>query len=245
MVCIIHFIFISAEMSREPKVVVIDSTDMAQKTGFPSTSIFDDSEDDMCGMVPDEDDKPKEKKPPGPIAIFFEKNKGWLITIGVLLLTVIALSLTVYFINIKCNNTVIEERDRANRLISDLETQSGTACSDRDRYCEEAQRLRSQLRELSEEYDRLKRAPPPKAVNKLHQKKILQEYNNEDEQPRARKHKKVAFSNDDEAVELDLPKPSTRTPSREIDEPVALQPEDIGAVVTTPEEDFDEGIIDM
>ena len=155
MVCIIHFIFIFAEMSREPKVVVIDSADMAQKTGFPSTSIFDDSEDDMCGAVPDAADILKEKKPPGPIAIFFEKNKGWIITIGVLLLTVIALSLTVYFINIKCNNTVIEERDRANRLIGDLEAQSGTACSDRDRYCEEAQRLRSQLRELSEEYDKL------------------------------------------------------------------------------------------
>lgn len=228
-------------MSREPKVVVIDAADIPQTNGYPSTSIFDDSDDEDTN----DQDKRKDNKPPSQISMFFNKNKGWLITIGVLLLTIVALSLTVYFINIKCNNTVIEERNRANALINDLETQSGTACSDRDRYCEEAQRLRSQLRELSDEYDRLKNTPQPKAINKLHQKKILQEYNKDDDQPRTRKHKKVTFANDEEAVALDLPKPSTIPHQKEIEEAINHDPEDIGAVVTTPEEDFDEGLIDM
>lgn len=181
--------------------------------------------------------------------MFFINNKGWLITIAVLLLTILALSLTVYFINIKCNNTVREERDRTNKIMSEMEEQSGDACAARDKYCEEAQRLRSQLRELSEEYDRLKNVPPPKPVNKLQQKKILQEYNNEDdERPRQRKSKKVTFAQNDEAIAVDLPKPSSAA-RRDIEEAVSLNTlngaEDISAVITTPEEEFDEDIIDM
>ena len=207
--------------------------------------LFDDSDEDN----EDEDINAKEEKPLSPIKLFFINNRAWLITIAVLLLTILALSLTIYFINIKCNNTVREERDRTNKMISDMEEQSGDACAARDKYCEEAQRLRSQLRELSEEYDRLKNAPPPKAVNKLQQKKILQEYNNEDdEHPRQRKSKKVTFAHDDEAISVDLPKPSSGV-RRSVEEAVINNPlndaRDMDAVVTAPEEDFDEDIIDM
>lgn len=232
-------------MNREPKVVVIDTGNDPLKNSNVATSLFDDSDEESDNDAL----KDIEEKPPGPIKLFFINNKGWLITIAVLLLTILALSLTVYFINIKCNNTVREERNRTNKLMSEMEEQSGDACAARDKYCEEAQRLRSQLRELSEEYDRLKNAPPPKAVNKLQQKKILQEYNNEDdERPRQRKSKKVTFAQNDEAISVDLPKPSSAA-RREIEETVSLNAlngaEDISAVVTTPEEDFDENIIDM
>ena len=232
-------------MNREPKVVVIDTGNDPLKTSDMAASLFDDSDEEN-----DKDTlKDVEEKPPGPLKMFFINNKGWLITIAVLLLTILALSLTVYFINIKCNNTVREERNRTDKLMSEMEEQSGDACAARDKYCEEAQRLRSQLRELSEEYDRLKNAPPPKPVNKLQQKKILQEYNNEDdERPRQRKSKKVTFAQNEDAISVDLPKPSSAA-RRDIEEAVSLNAlngaEDISAVVTTPEEDFDEGIIDM
>lgn len=243
-------------MNREPKVVVVGTTDFRSNdhinTSANPSAIFDDSDDEHNGDLLDEDDNPKEKKPPGPIGRFFIAHKGWLITIGVLLLTVIALSLTVYFVNIKCNVTVKEERDRANRMINELEEQSGSACTARDRYCEEAQRLRSQLRELSEEYNRLKNTPPPKAVNRLQQKKIVQEYAYDDEErPRQKKHKKVNFADDDEAISVELPKPSSKRPPA-VDEAVSLNAlngingaDDMNAVVTTPEEDFDEAVIDM
>ena len=231
-------------MNREPKVVVIDTSNDPLKNSNIATSLFDESDEE------NDDDALRdiEKKPPGPIKMFFINNKAWLITIAVLLLTILALSLTVYFVNIKCNNTVREERDRTNKIMSEMEEQSGDACAARDKYCEEAQRLRSQLRELSEEYDRLKNSPP-KAVNKLQQKKILQEYNNEDdERPRQRKSKKVTFAQNDEAISVELPKPSSTT-RRDIEEAVSLNAlngaEDISAVVTAPEEEFDEGIIDM
>lgn len=232
-------------MNREPKVVVIDTGNDPLKNSNMATSLFDDSDDENDGDTL----KDVEEKPPGPIKMFFINNKAWLITIAVLLLTVVALSLTVYFINIKCNNTVREERDRTTKLMSEMEEQSGDACAARDKYCEEAQRLRSQLRELSEEYDRLKNAPPPKAVNKLQQKKILQEYSNEyEERPRQRKSKKVTFSQDDEAISVDLPKPSSNV-RRQVEEPVMREPvteaRDMDAVVTAPEEEFDEDIIDM
>ena len=232
-------------MNREPKVVVIDTGNDPLKNSNIATSLFDDSDEENNGDAL----KDVEEKPPGPIKLFFINNKAWLITIAVLLLTILALSLTVYFINIKCNNTVREERDRTNKMITDMEEQSGDACAARDKYCEEAQRLRSRLRELSEEYDRLKNAPPPKAVNKLQQKKILQEYNNEDdERPRQRKSKKVTFSQDDEAISVDLPKPSSGV-RRSVEEAVMNNPindaRDMDAVVTAPEEDFDEDIIDM
>jgi hypothetical protein len=134
-------------------------------------------------------------------------------------------------------------------MINELEERSASSTTARDRYCEEAQRLRSQLRELSNEYDRLKNAPPPKAVNKLQQKKIIQEYNNDEEEPpRSKKHKKVTFNQDDEAISVDLPKPSTSV-RREVEEVVSLNAlngaNDINAVVTTQDDDFDEGVIDM
>lgn len=236
-------------MNQEPKVVIVGTTDFQPNTQMGASSIFDDSEDEMIDDAMEGGDNLKEKKPPGPIKMFFINNKGWLITIGVLLLTVIALSLTVYFVNIKCNNTVIEERDRANRMINELEEQSGSACTARDKYCEEAQRLRSQLRELSEEYDRLKHAPPPKAVNRLQQKKIIQEYTNEDEEPgHHKKRKKVTFADNDDAISVDLPKPSSQK-HKEIEEAVTLNSlngaGDMDAVVTAQEDDFDEDVIDM
>ena len=235
-------------MRREPKVVIVDtSTIPTNETNNPS-AIFDDSDGEDNAIIDSEEIK--EKKPPGPIAAFFIRNRAWVITIGVLLLTIIALSLTVYFINIKCNNTVREERDRANRMINELEEQTASSTTARDRYCEEAQRLRSQLRDLSTEYDRLKNAPPPKAVNKLHQKKILQEYNDDGtEPPRPRgKHKKVTFNQDDEAISVDLPQPST-TVRREVENAVTLNSlngaNDMNAVVTAPDDEFDDDVIDM
>ena len=235
-------------MSREPKVVIVDTSALPTNESFKPSSIFDESDDGENAEILD-DDRKKDKKPPGPIALFFMNNKSWVITIGVLLLTIIALSLTIYFVNIKCNNTVREERDRANRMINELEERSASSTTARDRYCEEAQRLRSQLRELSTEYDRLKNAPPPKAVNKLHQKKMLQEYNGEDEEPaRQRKHKKVTFAQDDEAISVDLPKPSTSV-RKEVEEAVTLNAlngaNDMDAVVTAPDDEFDEDVIDM
>ena len=234
-------------MNREPKVVIVDASTIPTNESFKPASIFDDSDDENAEVL--DGDQPKEKKPPGPIGRFFIDNKAWVITIGVLLLTIVALSLTIYFVNIKCNKTVREERDRANRMINELEEQTASSSTARDRYCEEAQRLRSQLRELSTEYDRLKNAPPPKAVNKLHQKKILQEYNDDgDEQARPRKHKKVTFAQDDEAISVDLPKPSTSV-RKEVEEAVTLNAlngaNDMDAVVTAPEDDFDEDVIDM
>ena len=234
-------------MRKEPKVVIVDTSTIPINENNNPSAIFDDSDGEDDAIIDSEEIK--EKKPPGPIAAFFIRNRAWVITIGVLLLTIIALSLTIYFINIKCNNTVREERDRANRMINELEEQTASSTTARDRYCEEAQRLRSQLRELSTEYDRLKNAPPPKAVNKLHQKKILQEYNDGDEQPRSRgKHKKVTFNQDDEAISVDLPQPST-TVRREVENAVALNSlNDAGnmdAVVTTPEDEFDDDVIDM
>ena len=234
-------------MNREPKVVIVGTSALPTADVHNPSAIFDDSDEENNDAL--SDDPPAEKKPPGPVAAFFIRNRAWVITIGVLLLTIIALSLTVYFINIKCSNTVHEERDRANRMINELEERTASSCTARDRYCEEAQRLRSQLRELTTEYDRLKNAPPPKAVNKLHQKKILQEYNNDDEEPaRPKKHKKVTFAQDDEAISVDLPKPSTAV-RREVEEAVTLNAlngaEDMNAVVTTPEDDFDEDVIDM
>ena len=235
-------------MSREPKVVIVDTSTLPTNESFKPSSIFDDSDEDENGEALD-GDQPKEKKPPGPIARFFINNKAWVITIGVLLLTIVALSLTIYFVNIKCNKTVHEERDRANRMINELEEQTASSTTARDRYCEEAQRLRSQLRELSTEYDRLKNSPPPKAVNKLHQKKMLQEYNDDgDEQTRPKKHKKVTFAQDDEAISVDLPKPSTVV-RKEVEEAVTLNAlngvNDMDAVVTTQDDDFDEDVIDM
>lgn len=234
-------------MSREPKVVIVDTSALPTNDLRNPSAIFDDSDEENNDALVE--DQPAEKKPPGPIAAFFIRNRAWVITICVLLLTVIALSLTIYFINIKCNNTVREERDRANRMINELEEQTASSCTARDRYCEEAQRLRSQLRDLSTEYDRLKNAPPPKAVNKLHQKKILQEYNEEAEEPvRPKKHKKVTFAQDDEAISVDLPKPSTAV-RKEVEEAVTLNrlngAEDMNAVVTAQDDDFDEDVIDM
>ena len=232
-------------MNREPKLVVIDTGNDPLKNSNVATSLFDDSDEENDGDALND----VEEKPPGPIKMFFINNKAWLITIAVLLLTILALSLTIYFVNIKCNNTVREEREKTSKMVSEMEEQSGDACAARDKYCEEAQRLRSQLRELSEEYDRLKNAPPPKAVNKLQQKKILQEYGNEDdERPRQRKSKKVNFAQNDEAISVELPKPSSAA-RRDIEEAVSLNAlngaEDISAVVTTPEEEFDEDVIEM
>lgn len=234
-------------MSREPKVVIVGTSSLPTNDMNNPSAIFDDSDEENNDALAE--DPQTEKKPPGPIAAFFIRNRAWVITICVLLLTIIALSLTVYFINIKCNNTVREERDRANRMINELEEQTASSTTARDRYCEEAQRLRSQLRELSTEYDRLKNAPPPKAVNKLHQKKILQEYNDDVEEPiRPKKHKKVAFAQNDEAISVDLPKPSSSV-RRDVEEAVSLNAlngaEDMDAVVTTPDDDFDEDVIDM
>lgn len=234
-------------MSREPKVVIVGTSSLPTDDARNPSAIFDDSDEENNDAL--NEDTPTEKKPPGAIAAFFIRNRAWIITISVLLLTIVALSLTVYFINIKCNNTVREERDRANRMINELEEQTASSCTARDRYCEEAQRLRSQLRELSTEYDRLKNAAPPKAVNKLHQKKMLQEYNNDTEEPvRSKKHKKVSFAQDDEAISVDLPKPSSSV-RKEVEEAVSLNAlngaEDMDAVVTTPDDDFDEDVIDM
>jgi hypothetical protein len=234
-------------MSREPKVVIVGTSSLPTNDVPNPSAIFDDSDEENNDAL--NEDTPTGKKPPGPVAAFFIRNRAWVITIGVLLLTVIALSLTVYFINIKCNNTVREERDRANRMINELEEQTASSTTARDRYCEEAQRLRSQLRELSTEYDRLKNAPPPKAVNKLHQKKILQEYNDDGEEPvRPKKHKKVSFAQNDEAISVDLPKPSSSV-RRDVEEAVSLNAlngaEDMNAVVTTPEDEFDDDVIDM
>ena len=92
-------------MSREPKVVIVDTSALPTNESFKPSSIFDESDDGENADLLD-DGQQKEKKPPGPIARFFINNKAWVITIGVLLLTIVALSLTVYFVNIKCNNTV-------------------------------------------------------------------------------------------------------------------------------------------
>ena len=229
-------------MNREPKVVIVDTDNDPLNMDTITPSLFDDQPDEQV------EEKP-ETKPASAFKQFFMKNKGWLITVAVLLLTITALSLTIYFVNIKCNTTVKEERERANKMITEMEEQSGNACSARDKYCEEAQRLRSQLRELSEEYDRLKNAPPPKAVNKLQQKKILQEYAEEEhEHPRPKKSKKVTFNQDDEAISVDLPKPSSNI-RRSVEEAVMNTPvndaRDMGAVVTAPDEEFDEDVIDM
>jgi hypothetical protein len=233
-------------MNREPKVVILDTSNDPLKMNNMNSSLFDDSDEENGN---EEAVEVTENTPPGPIKLFFINNKGWLITIAVLLLTITALSLTIYFVNIKCNATVREERERTNKMIAEMEEQSGDACSARDKYCEEAQRLRSQLRELSEEYDRLKNAPPPKAVNKLQQKKILQEYAEEEhEHPRPKKSKKVTFNRDDEAISVDLPKPSSNV-RRSVEEAVINNPlngaHDMDAVVTAPDEEFDEDVIDM
>lgn len=231
-------------MNHEPRVTIIDNDPL--NVNNTANSVFDDSDDES------EDEPVKTKAPPGPIKRFFIDNKAWIITIAVLLLTITALSLTVYFINVKCNNTIREERAKTNKMVSEMEEQSGDVRADRDKYCEEAQRLRSRLRELSEEYDRLKNTPPPsppKAVNKLQQKRILQEYNEDnDEQPRPKKSKKVTFAQNDEAISVDLPKPSSGV-RRSVEEAVMSNPvheaRDMDAVVTAPEEDFDEDIIEM
>ena len=228
-------------MSKDSKVVVIE-TDAAPLGNIGLTkSLFDDDDEDVH-----EDVLEKETKPPGKIKLFFINNKAWLITIAVLLLTIVALGLTVYFINVKCNTTVRTEHDRASKMISELEEQSETFASARDKYCEEAQRLRSQLHELSEEFDRLKSTPPPKPVNKLQQKKILEEYSREE--PPKKKHKKVAFSNNDDAIAVDLPHPSTQKHHKIIEDSITidhLNAGDMDAVVTAPEEEFDEDIIEM
>ena len=236
-------------MNRDSKVVIVDTNINQIKDPLGATAIFDDSDvedgdDPLVGG-----DEKKEIKPPGPIKRFFINNRGWLISIGVLLLTIVALSLTIYFINIKCNTTVNEERDRANRLINEYEEQSNSVTAARDKYCEEAQRLRSQLRELSEEYDRLKSSPPPKAVNKFQQKKILQDYNNDGiGHEKSKKHRKVEFVNDDEGISVELPKPSNHA-SREIEEAVTLDSlngaSNMDTVVTTQDDEFDTEVIEM
>ena len=228
-------------MNRDPKVVIVETDGTSLDNIGITKSLFDDDVEELH-----DEDLEKEDKPPGRFKLFFINNKAWLITIAVLLLTIVALGLTVYFINVKCNTTVRAEHDRATKMITDLEEQSETFASARDKYCEEAQRLRSQLHELSEEFDRLKSAPPPKAVNKLQQKKILEEYSRED-QPK-KKHKKVTFANSDEAIAVDLPHPSTQKHHRIVEESVTmdqLNAGDMDAVVTAPEEDFDEDVIDM
>lgn len=229
-------------MNRDPKVVIVETDNIPLNNVGITNSLFDDDPGDMHDEVPE-----KEIKPPGKFKLFFINNKAWLITIAVLLLTVIALGLTVYFINVKCNTTVRSEHDKATKMITELEEQSETVRTARDKYCEEAQRLRSQLHELSEEFERLKSTPPPspKAINKLQQKKIVEEYSRE-EQPK-KKHKKISFANE-ETIAVDLPHPSTQKRHHNVEESVTLDQlnaGDMDAVVTAPEEEFDEDVIDM
>ena len=91
-------------MSREPKVVIVGTSSLPTNDTLNPSAIFDDSDEENADAL--NEDTPTENKPPGPVAAFFIRNRAWVITIGVLLLTIIALSLTVYFINIKCNNTI-------------------------------------------------------------------------------------------------------------------------------------------
>ena len=238
-------------MSTESKVTVVGTSDLSQSGIRGGPAIFDDSSDEEALENGENGEEDVPRKPPGKIAMFFINNRAWIITIGVLILTIAALALTVYFINIKCNSTVSEERERTENIIKDLESQSGSVIADRDRYCEEAQRLRSQLREMTTEYEKLKNRPPPKAVNKLQQKKILQEYSGDDEVPQQRpKRKQVHFDDQEEAIEVELPKPSTKKhKAHQHEDTVSVdqlnEAGNMEMVVTAPEEDFDEGIIDM
>lgn len=238
-------------MSTEPKVTIVGTGDLSQSGIRGGPAIFDDSSDEEAPENGENEEEDAPRKPPGKIALFFINNRAWIITIGVLIITIAALALTVYFINIKCNNTVSEERERTENIIKDLESQSGTVIADRDRYCEEAQRLRSQLREMTTEYEKLKNRPPPKAVNKLQQKKILQEYNGDDEVPPPRpKKKQVHFDDQEDAIDVELPKPSTKKHRGHQHEDVISVDQlneagNMDMVVTTPEEDFDDTIIDM
>lgn len=238
-------------MSTEPKVTIISTDSLGKSERRSDLAIFDDNSDEDVLDNGEDEDKDAPRKPPGKIALFFINNKAWIITIGVLILTITALALTVYFINIKCNSTVNEERERTENIIKDLESQSGTVIADRDRYCEEAQRLRSQLREMTTEYENLKNRPPPKAVNKLQQKKILQEYNGDDEVPQPRpKKKQVRFDDQEEAIDVELPKPSTKKHrGHQHEDTVSVdqlnEAGNMDMVVTAPEDDFDDTVIDM
>lgn len=238
-------------MSAEPKVTIVGTSDLSQSGMRGGLAIFDDVSEEESPDNKENEEEDAPRKPPGKFALFFINNRAWIITIGVLILTIAALALTVYFINIKCNSTVNEERERTENIIKDLESQSGTVIADRDRYCEEAQRLRSQLREMTTEYEKLKNRPPPKAINKLQQKKILQEYNEDDEVPQQRpKKKQVRFDDQDEAIEVELPKPSSKKHRAHHQEDTVSVDQlneagNMEMVVTSPEEEFDEGIIDM
>ncbi len=238
-------------MSAEPKITIVGTSDLSQSGIRGGMAIFDDASDEDVPETGEKEEEDVPRKPPGKFALFFINNRAWIITIGVLIITIAALSLTVYFINIKCNSTVTEERERTENIIKELESQSGTVIADRDRYCEEAQRLRSQLREMTTEYEKLKNRPPPKAVNKLQQKKILQEYNGDDEVPHPRsKKKQVRFDDQDEVIEVELPKPSSKKHrAHQQEDTVSVdqlnEAGNMEIVVTAPEEEFDEGIIDM
>lgn len=95
-------------------------------------------------------------KPPSKLNQFWNTNRGWIIVIAVMLLVIIALALTVYFINIKCKATVDQEREKYSSAIDDMNSKIATTEENRNRYCTEAQELRSKLRETMENFEKFR-----------------------------------------------------------------------------------------
>ena len=126
-------------------------------------------------FIQDSEEKDSNKKinnPPTAISIFFNKNKIWIIIILVMIISIIVLSLSLYFVNRKCNSTVKSEREKFEKDIEDYNNRIKTHIDERNKYINEAQELRSEMRLLLEENQELKGSMKR---NKLVQKKLLEE----------------------------------------------------------------------
>ena len=148
------------------------------------------SEIDDFPMYMDKTEKNENKKSSenlSSIGKWFSDNKFLLIIILILIVIITILSFILYFSNTKNKSTILAEREKFKAEITDNIT-------DRDKYCEEAQQLRGEIRLLEQENEALKNQQKNLELqmqNKLNQKKLLQNKLNNN-------HKKIEEYNSSE-----------------------------------------------
>lgn len=231
------------KMFRAPKPARVEEIpgDNFDNTSKLAGTIFDDSDagenEDVNEEVaptpsvdtpmPEKKDKKEKKLPKTKFGMWMYDNKVWLILLLSALLIIVTLSLIIYFMKRRCDSTVIYTEEKFQKEMESVNEQIDNYIAERDRYCEEAQKLRNRVNELNTECEVLRRTNNPVIQN-------AQRIQNKHK--KSQKKQRVERINDnDEAIHVELPIPSTQV----------SQPNMDNVVVTAEDEEFDEELIEM
>ena len=173
-------------------------------------------------------DKKEKKLPKTKFGMWIHDNKVWLILLLSALLIIVTLSLIIYFMKCRCDSTVTHTEEKFRTEMESVNEQIDNYIAERDRYCEEAQKLRNRVNELSTECEVLRRTNNNPVIQNA--QRIQNKHK------KAQKKQRVEKINDaEDSIHVELPVPSTQV----------SQPNMDNVVVPAGDEDFDEELIEM